>query len=185
MLDIVRIFETIAFGIDWVSGATSGSDLSPLIFELKIIAVLLSFAAFIVAAYSAWQAYLVRSRRKLTVPIMDVWGGMTMEKRLTKWDGVTRRMASRNASDWNMAILEADSLFDEITKRIGYRGDSLGERLKNIEPSDFDSLQDVWEAHKVRNRIAHEGADYKIARDEAERVIKLFEKGLKELQYLS
>ena len=47
---------------------------------------------------------------------------------------------------------------------MGYKMDGLGEKLKNIEPSDFASLQDVWDGYKVRSRIAHEGANFKISR---------------------
>ena len=37
----------------------------------------------------------------------------------------------------------------------------------------------------MRNRIAHEAAGFKLDKEEAERVIGLFEKGLKELEYIT
>ena len=62
--------------------------------------------------------------------------------------------------------------------------DGLGEKLKNIEPSDFASLQDVWEAYKIRSRIAREGARFEISREEVKSALAQYEKGLKELKYL-
>lgn len=103
--------------------------------------------------------------------------------RAEKWTAVKKRMESSNPSDWKLAILQADGILDDLLKRMGYAGDGLGERLKNIEPVDFDSLDDVWIAHKMRNRIAHE-PESNLARLDAEKAILLFEKALKEFEYI-
>lgn len=183
-MDILRIFEAIALFIDSITGGAAGVDWGALIFRAQIFSALLSILFVAGIAYSVTQLLAINKKRKL-VTVPNIWADLPVEKRLSKWDGVTRRMKSESAADWSMAIIEADSIMDDIMKRIGYRGESFGERLKNIEPSDFDSLQDIWEAHKVRNRIAHEGANFKITRAEAERAVKLFEKGLRELEYIS
>lgn len=106
------------------------------------------------------------------------------EIRKNKWDEIQKKIDSENISDWKMAIIEADSLIDEIVKSIGYKGEDLGERLKSIEPSDFDNLQNVWEAHKVRNRIVHEGDKFIITKEEVKEVIEKYSKALKELKYI-
>lgn len=76
---------------------------------------------------------------------------------------------SQNPNDWKLAIIEADILLDDLLKQRGYAGVSLGERLKSISPSALASLDDAWQAHLVRNKIAHAGADFiltqKIARE--------------------
>jgi len=69
-------------------------------------------------------------------------------------------IASSNPNDWKLSIIEADIILDDTLKQKGYAGNSLGERLKSISPNQLASLQDAWEAHKVRNRIAHEGSDF-------------------------
>lgn len=106
------------------------------------------------------------------------------EERSTRWEEIKSHMDSENLAEWKIAIIEADSVMDDILKRIGYEGDSLGERLKNIEPSDFDNLQNVWEAHKVRNRIVHEGEKLVLSKDEAKQIIEFYEKALKEFRYI-
>ena len=103
--------------------------------------------------------------------------------RAEKWMLVRKRMESQNPSDWKLAVLEADSILDDLLKRMGYDGEGLGERLKTIEPADFDSLDDVWLAHKMRNRIAHE-PESNLTRLDAEKSIALFEKALKEFEYI-
>lgn len=67
---------------------------------------------------------------------------------------------SDNPNDWKLAIIEADIILDDILKQRGYAGNSLGERLKSVSPQQLSTLNDAWEAHKIRNRIAHDGADF-------------------------
>lgn len=52
------------------------------------------------------------------------------------------------------AVLEGDKLLDLLLQRKGYRG-SLGEKLKKAHKK-FSNIQDLWDAHKIRNRVAHE-----------------------------
>lgn len=103
--------------------------------------------------------------------------------RAEKWTQVKKRMESANPSDWKLAVLAADGILDDLLKRMGYIGDNMGERLKTIESADFDSLDDVWLAHKMRNRIAHE-PESNLTRLDAEKAISLFEKALKEFEYI-
>ena len=77
-----------------------------------------------------------------------------------------------------------DSILDDIFSRMGYKMDGLGGKLKNIEPADFASLQDAWDAYKVRSRIAREGANFKISQEEVKNTLAKYEKGLKELKYI-
>jgi hypothetical protein len=64
----------------------------------------------------------------------------------------------------------------EILKKQGYAGNSLGERLKSIAPSQLESLQDAWEAHKVRNNIAHQGADFILTQRLAQETITKYQR---------
>ncbi|MDO8619981.1 MAG: hypothetical protein Q7R64_01370 [bacterium] len=101
-----------------------------------------------------------------------------------RWDRVQTHLHSENESDWRLAVLEADVLLDEMVTHMGYHGDSLGEKLKGIEKSDFLTLDGAWEAHAVRNKIAHEGATFALTEREAKRVIKLYEEVFKEFHYI-
>lgn len=86
---------------------------------------------------------------------------------------------SDNPNDWKSAIIEADIIMDEEFKRLGYAGTSLGERLRSISPSAMRTLDDAWEAHKVRNQIAHAGPDFiltkRLVRDTLLRYERVFE----------
>jgi hypothetical protein len=124
-------------------------------------------------------------QRKRIVHLVDFLVREEMpEMRKNKWDEIQKKIDSENPSDWKMAIIEADSLVDEIIKGIGYKGEDLGERLKNIEPSDFDNLQNIWEAHKIRNKIAHEADAFQLTKEEAKETLEKYKKALRELKYI-
>ena len=105
-------------------------------------------------------------------------------KKNEKWERVLVLGYSSNASDWRFAIIEADTILDEMTVALGYQGDNLGERLKQVDRADWKTLQEAWEAHIVRNKIAHEGSDFKLDQDEARRVLGLYERVFKEFKYI-
>ncbi|MDO8594697.1 MAG: hypothetical protein Q7R93_04270 [bacterium] len=101
-----------------------------------------------------------------------------------RWQRVLAHVNSDRESDWRLAVLEADVLLDEMVTNMGYHGDSLGEKLKAIERSDFTTLDQAWEAHSVRNRIAHEGAAFAFTEREGKRVVKLYEDVFKEFHFI-
>jgi hypothetical protein len=62
------------------------------------------------------------------------------------------------------------------------RGNNMGERLKYAVFKN-PKMRKVWEAHILRNDLVHE-TDRRITRGDAERAVRLFEDGLKELKIL-
>lgn len=128
---------------------------------------------------------IIQLRRREITALADFFKKEEMpEVRLNRWDEIQKRSDSENSADWKMAIIEADSLMDEIFQNIGYKGENLGERIKSVEPSDFDNLQNIWEAHKTRNRIAHEGDKFELKKEEAKNTLEKYKKALKELKYI-
>jgi len=91
----------------------------------------------------------------------------------TQWERLVRMVDGDNPSEWKIAVLEADKLLEAATLRMA-SGDSLGERLKNIEGGNYNTVQSAWEAHKIRNRIAHE-PDHILTKREARRAMHHFE----------
>lgn len=92
-----------------------------------------------------------------------------------KWVEIMAQAHSENPAEWRLAIIHADSMLEEMLKDLGYRGEGIGEMLKSVDPTDMLTLDKAWEAHKVRNRIAHAGQDFELSDRETRRVIGLFE----------
>ena len=98
----------------------------------------------------------------------DLHGGGVKNSRL---DDVLKHVGSESPNDWKLAIIEADVILDQALIEQGYVGGTLGERLRNITPNQLGSINDAWEAHLVRNKIAHEGADFVLTKRMAEETI--------------
>lgn len=156
-------------------------DYSGVIFWWKMAAAFFSTLFIFGIGYSIYKAgqifKSVRARAKPQHVPED------KNKNLEEWQKILSKGASLDENERKFAIIAADTLIEKILNLAGYSGENLGERLKKIEPSDLDSLNNLWEAHKIRNRIAHE-ADYKLSKEDAEAALKNFESTLRELEYI-
>ena len=91
-----------------------------------------------------------------------------------QWKNITEE----SFNNIHSAILDADKLLGYTLELKGYVG-SVGEQLKR-GGSLFGSIDKVWSAHKIRNRIAHE-VGVKIGDKEGKRVLSTFKKALNDL----
>lgn len=96
-----------------------------------------------------------------------------------RWEHITKLMEGENPSGWKEAIVEADILLDDVLTRQGYEGNSMSDKLKNAE---FSTLEDAWEAHKVRNQIAHQGSTFDLSETLARRTISRYEAVFREFR---
>ncbi len=99
----------------------------------------------------------------------------------SRMEDILNHINSIHPNDWKLAIIEADIMLDLILKERGYAGQSLGERLRSISPSQLQSLDAAWQAHKVRNQVAHGGADFVLTKRLAEDTIKQYRQVFGEL----
>lgn len=106
------------------------------------------------------------------------------EKKLSQGDAVSKNdrwiqtlayLFSQHASDWKLAVIEADSMLEELMTNLGFKGETLGDKLKSATQETFHGLSSAWEAHTVRNRIAHEGTSFDLTQREAKRIIAIYE----------
>jgi hypothetical protein len=97
-----------------------------------------------------------------------------------RWEHVLEYLSSPNQSDWKLAIMEADSMLEDLTDQLDLEGQNLGEKLKASNKDKFKTLDDAWEAHLVRNKIAHDGSLFELSQHEANRIITLYENVFRE-----
>jgi len=104
-------------------------------------------------------------------------------KMLKRWNQVLARLDSEDASQYKVAVIEADSIADEILKGIGYEGNNMNERLAHVKPYQLDGLEQLLGAHQIRNRIVHE-ADFSLDKKAAHETIKVYENFLRYLEFM-
>mgnify|MGYP003468404416 FL=1 len=101
-----------------------------------------------------------------------------------RWEKVLSHSVSANESDWRLAIMEADIMLADLLDTMSLPGNTIGEKLKAVEKSDFISLDNAWEAHKVRNSIAHEGMNHILNQREVNRVIDMYKTVFEEFRII-
>lgn len=103
---------------------------------------------------------------------------------IDRWRKIVVLADSDNQNDWKQAIIDADSILDEMLSRVGYQGEDLGSKLRSATYADFNTLEQAGEAHGVRNRIAHDGSNFALSKHEAKRVINLYRQVFEEFFYI-
>lgn len=146
------------------------------------------FLSLILVVYIIWTSNrLMHIRREMHNRLVQTPSdskGVVEEIVNEKWRKVVVHINSNNPSDWKLAILECDIMLGEILEKMGYLQPTIGDKLKAVEPSDFTNIEAAWEAHKIRNSIAHEGSEFVISQREAKRVIGLYESVFREFEYI-
>lgn len=102
----------------------------------------------------------------------------------SRWSDVEQHVLSENPNDWRLAIIEADIMLDEMLQEAGYVGQTIGEKLKTANVSSFRTLQDAWDAHRVRNEIAHAGSDFVLTKRTAQETILKYERVFREFNLI-
>lgn len=80
--------------------------------------------------------------------------------------------------DTHRRIMEADKVVDFAMSLLGYQG-SFADKLKKAGPR-FSDVQKLWDAHKMRNNLAHE-VNASVTERDAARAMAAFEKALRDL----
>lgn len=152
---------------------------------LVAISVLISLLCMASVIYCALRIFQVRrheeDRHKAaahTIASQDV------SKTQLRWNRVLEQVHSDTEQNWRLAILEADIMLNELLDVLGYRGETMGDKMKQVDRSRFHTIDFAWEAHKVRNAIAHRGSQQILDQREARRVIGLYERVFKEFQFV-
>lgn len=101
-----------------------------------------------------------------------------------RWDKVKARLESESASQYKVAIIEADAIAEEIIDGIGYKGANMSEKLEQVGAAHLDDhLEALKGAHQIRNQIVHE-VDFAIDQRMAVAVVGVYENFLKYLEFL-
>ena len=139
---------------------------------IKLILYLFSLVCigFIIYLFRKIDA-IATSQRKLIYPAQQVVEDVSNER----WEKILKHTDSSNENDWRLAIIEADIMLDELLDNMSIDGETIGDKLKRVEKSDFTTLDKAWEAHKIRNEVAHQGSGFLLNQREAKRVIGLYE----------
>lgn len=95
-----------------------------------------------------------------------------------RWQHVQKTLKDGNSGQ-RLAIIDADKLVDHAMKARRVSGKTMGERLRNAEELLGANYQNLWDAHKLRNRLVHE--ETKLRSSDVRFAMKAFYAALKSL----
>lgn len=151
---------------------------------VQIITITLSLGlmGFIISLLRRFYDLREKLRKELLVTDSEGVAHTVSLERETEaaWNNIRALANSGNPSDWNMAVLRADALLDDILSHRGYQGATLVERLKVADPETLPSLDQLWSAHRLRNAIAHDPLEQH-TKDTIIHALRSYETALKEL----
>ena len=153
--------------------------------EILLILKILSIAVFVFLLI-----IILRSLRKSSWLKYRLFQDMTefltfkpygVKKIAKVWSKIKGRLETGSESEYKLAVIEADSMLNDILERMGFKGETLGDRLKQVTTDVLPSVENSREAHKIRNNIVHD-PDYKLTLGQAQKVLEIYERALRELQ---
>lgn len=102
----------------------------------------------------------------------------------SRWQATLAHVSSDNPNDWRIAIVEADIMLEELLDSLGYVGATISDKLKTVRPEAFRGIEDAWEAHKVRNAIAHQGSDFVLTKRAVQETIARYQRVFEEFKFI-
>ncbi len=187
--EILKFFRAV--GDTFTSSASSGTS-AGMIYHTILTILALFFIVMI--AYCSVRMFEIREREKehLEHEIEEYAEHQAKKAKAAgpgpiindRWENVLNYLKSENPSDWKVAVIEADAMLEDLTDTLEFEGENLGERLKFASKEKFKTLDEAWEAHLIRNRIAHEGLKFDLTLREAQRAVALYERVFQEFGHI-
>ena len=103
------------------------------------------------------------------------------KKGFKEWLKIQQRLESDKIDEYKLALIEADDLLDDVLQNMGYKGETMGDRLKQLDSAVLPNLEEVSEAHGIRNNVVHD-PDYNLTPELAKRAVAVYEKSLRSLE---
>lgn len=132
--------------------------------------IIFFFAAIIIVAGALFA--LISLTRK-SGRILDV------DRYRVKWLSIEQQLQKDQVPSYHLCVLNADKLLDQALRDKAAKGNTMAERLKSMSGS-LTRRDNVWLAHKLRNRIAHE-PDVTVTYDAARTALAGYKQALKDI----
>ncbi len=161
----------------------------------NLIQVAQIVAAFISILFLFGIIYFTMKRMELREKERERWDAHFAQVRKTdgreevsadarEWGAIRDLFHSQEENDWKLALLRTDAFIeDQLTRAFSLDQNlSYADKLKGLTHGDIPLLDEVWNIHKLRNRLAHEKGNFRMSRREADEMMRSAENIL---EYLS
>ena len=129
------------------------------------------FGSILVVGILVFVAIILTGKRKYTFNKLEYQ---------TDFLAIENSLTRENRQSYNMSVVEGDKLLDKALIEMGLSGRTMGERLKKCGKEKFSQTNAVWNAHKLRNQIAHEPG-FKLEYHQAKHALAIYKQALRDL----
>ena len=174
--------------VSFLENTSTPEKFSSFVHSWSVFVAISMFLSFILATGVIYCVIRIRQIRHIermqlraaehTVAAEDI------PKTQLRWNRVQEQAHSDSEQSWRLAILEADIMLNELLDLQGYRGETMADKMKQVDRAGFNTIDSAWEAHKIRNQVAHEGSGVVLNPREVKRVINLYESVFKEFKFI-
>lgn len=137
--------------------------------------ILLGFIVFCLISTTWLKAHFLDTLKEFFA-----YQPLEKKKWTKKWNKIKNRLETGIESEAKLAIIEADSLLEDILKEAGYEGKTLEERLKSATKEVISNLEEILEARKIRDNIVYD-PDYKLDLTLAKKTLSVYEETIQHL----
>lgn len=141
---------------------------------LQFFSVFISGILLIYAVYYLIKTDIVRDKFEHFTSILGS-ADINKSRALRGWKQILKRLKIGEPAQIKMAVLEADKILNEMLKMAGYPGKDLDERLELADTATISNVNELRQAHKIKNRLAAE-SDFNVNQEEAVMILKIYQK---------
>jgi hypothetical protein len=158
-------------------------ELQQKLFLAKVVFLFFSFVFFIAILYFLFKTSWFRRIIWQDLVEFLTYKPMKISKIEKIWAKIKKRIEKGSEAELKLAIIEADKLLDDLLKKMAIEGEILEDKLKKVTPEILPNVEQMREAHKIRNNIVFDPA-YKLDREEAKKTLTIYEESFKSLGVL-
>ncbi len=173
---------------DYLQAASTPAAYSQLMHDWGIFVALSLFISLLLATliiYCVIRLLQIRHHERLkfeaaqeTVKAHDV------PRSQLRWRRIVEEVSSEDEQKMRLGILEADIMLNELLDSLGYKGETMADKMRQVDRANFNTIDLAWEAHRARNAIAHQGTATPLTLREARHIIGLYEKIFREFRFV-
>lgn len=168
----------------FASTGTATIDIQNFVIDFQTFFIIKIVIAVLSAGIAVWLIVLSNRLADLNRQITETVNVPPAEPALggplqNRWGEILKHLDSVHEGEWKYSVIEADKLVDDQLK-LYFAGETMGERMMGLDKTKLLTIDGLWEAHKIRNQLAHD-TNYFLRHAEAVRAVKLYEQTLQEL----
>ncbi len=151
------------------------------LFPAKVIFIFFSVSLFVSIIYLMFTSSYLKYQFVVDLRAFFAWQSASLQKIIRRWKRIQKRIETGSEYEYKLAIIEADDLFRDVLEDKGFAGKTFEERIKQVEKTQLPNLEEILEAHKIRNSVVYD-PDYKLNSDRAKQVLGFYERGIKNIE---